>query len=55
LVDVYDCSAALLGGMLWLDWVYLEGRQFDSLVDVLGRIERFVSRLNQLGASRQGD
>jgi homoserine kinase type II len=51
LVDVYDHSAALLGGMLWLDWIYLEGRSFESLADVAQKLGRFSERLTRLGGT----
>ena len=50
LVAVYDRSSVVLGPMLWLRWVYLEGRQFDQPQLVLRRIEEGLVRLERLVA-----
>lgn len=45
LVEVFDVSATLLGGINWVQWVYQEERQFDNHDAVLGRLGELVRRL----------
>jgi homoserine kinase type II len=48
LVEAFDRSTVLLGGLQWLEWIYLEGRQFDNRADVLVRVDEFLGRLERL-------
>lgn len=48
LVEVLDHSEVLLSGINWLDWVFLEGRQFDQPAKILGRIDRLIQRSDHL-------
>lgn len=48
LVELFDQSAVLLGGMTWLDWHCLEGRTFDDRERVLARMQRILGRMEVL-------
>lgn len=48
LVTAFDRSTVLLGGLQWLEWIYLEGRQFANRTAVLGRVDEFLGRLERL-------
>ncbi len=48
LVTAFDRSTVLLGGLQWLEWIYLEGRQFDNRPAVLERVDEFLRRLEKL-------
>lgn len=48
LATAFDRSTVLLGGLQWLEWIYLEGRRFDSPSAVLGRVDEFLARLETL-------
>ncbi len=48
LVELFDQSTVLLGGMTWLDWVCLEGRTFDDREKVLARLRTIVGRMEVL-------
>jgi Ser/Thr protein kinase RdoA (MazF antagonist) len=50
LVELFDQSAVLLGGMTWLDWLCREGRTFDDRDKVLVRLQAIVDRLEVLAA-----
>lgn len=54
IVAAYDQSAVLLSGLNWLQWLYLEGRQFDNPQRVQQRLAEIVERLARLGANWQG-
>ena len=45
LVTAFDRSTVLLGGLQWLEWIYLEGRQFAQPDAVLLRVDELLSRL----------
>ncbi len=45
LVEAFDDSLALLSGMNWLEWVFLEGRTFEGLPALVGRVRAIVERL----------
>ena len=45
LVLVFDRSTVLLGGLQWLEWIYLEGREFPDHRAVMSRIDEFTNRL----------
>ncbi len=48
LVTAFDRSAVLMGGIQWLEWIYLERREFSGKMAVLVRIEEFLTRLEKL-------
>lgn len=48
LVAAFDRSTVLMGGLQWLEWTYLEGRQFDNRFAVLARVDEFLGRLQRL-------
>jgi hypothetical protein len=48
LVELFDQSAVLLGGMTWLDWHCLQGRIFDDREKVLARLQTILGRLVKL-------
>jgi Ser/Thr protein kinase RdoA (MazF antagonist) len=48
LVDAFDRSTVLMGGLQWLEWLYLEGREFPHPGAVLARLDEFVTRLDTL-------
>jgi Ser/Thr protein kinase RdoA (MazF antagonist) len=48
LVELFDQTAVLLGGMTWLDWHCLEGRTFDDRERVLVRLRTIVGRMEVL-------
>ncbi len=51
LVAAFDRSTVLMGGLQWLEWIYLENRQFANRPAVLARIDEFLSRLTALAES----
>jgi Ser/Thr protein kinase RdoA (MazF antagonist) len=50
LVPVYDRSGVLLGPMLWLRWIYCEGRFSWRPAAALARIDEGLARLERLAA-----
>lgn len=50
LVTAYDRSAILLSGMSWLEWIYLEGRQFENRAAVCEHLDAILARLEHLVA-----
>jgi Ser/Thr protein kinase RdoA (MazF antagonist) len=48
LVEAFDRSTVLMGGLQWLEWVYIEGRTFGNPAAVLERCDEFVDRLTRL-------
>jgi Ser/Thr protein kinase RdoA (MazF antagonist) len=54
LVTAFDRSTVLMGGLQWLTWIYLEGREFANRAGVLGRIDQFGSRLATLAQRAAG-
>ncbi|MCE9548574.1 MAG: phosphotransferase [Planctomycetia bacterium] len=45
LVEVLDHANVILSGMQWLEWLLLEGRKFESLAIVEGRLDAILVRL----------
>ena len=45
LAEAFDLSGTLLGGINWVQWIYLEERQFEDRGAVLGRLGEHVARL----------
>jgi Ser/Thr protein kinase RdoA (MazF antagonist) len=50
LVTAYDRSSTLLSGMSWLEWIYLDGRQFENRAAICERLDANLSRLEHLVA-----
>jgi Ser/Thr protein kinase RdoA (MazF antagonist) len=48
LAAAFDRSTVLMGGLQWLEWLYLEERVFSDPAGVLARVNEFVARLGQL-------
>ncbi|MEX2114598.1 MAG: phosphotransferase [Pirellulales bacterium] len=48
LVSVFDRSTVLMGGLQWLEWLFLEERVFTDPAGVLDRVDEFLARLGQL-------
>lgn len=48
LVSAFDRSTVLLGGMQWMQWIFVEGRQFGDPKAALSRVDEFVTRLGRL-------
>ena len=48
LIPAFDRSGILLGAINWLDWIYLQGRQFNDLYAVRARLEVAIHRLERL-------
>lgn len=53
LVTAYDRANVLLSSMSWLDWVYLEGRQFENRSAICQRIDVNLGRLEYLVGQAQ--
>jgi Ser/Thr protein kinase RdoA (MazF antagonist) len=54
LVTAFDRSTVLMGGLQWLEWVYLEERVFAYPAKVLERLDEFVTRLSRLAHGTPG-
>lgn len=48
LVTAFDRSTVLMGGIQWLEWVYIEQRTFAHPAAVLARLDEFLARLENL-------
>ncbi|HUG71392.1 MAG TPA: phosphotransferase [Pirellulaceae bacterium] len=48
LVDAYDRSTVLLSGMNWVQWIAVEGRQFEDEERVSERLNEILARLLQM-------
>jgi Ser/Thr protein kinase RdoA (MazF antagonist) len=48
LVTAFDQSSVLLSSLNWLQWVFLEGRQFENPQTILARVDANLARLNFL-------
>jgi Ser/Thr protein kinase RdoA (MazF antagonist) len=44
----FDQSTVLLGGLQWLEWIYVEGKVFSDYSTILSRMEEFIARLRKL-------
>jgi homoserine kinase type II len=55
LVSIYDQSMVLLSGINWLEWIFVENRQFSDRSAVLSRFDAIAGRLltlaNRIGQS----
>ena len=48
LVSTFDRSTVLMGGIQWLEWIYVEHREFANRAAVLARLDEFIARLAHL-------
>lgn len=48
LVSVFDRSGVLLSGLQWLEWIYLQNREFANRPAVLARIDEILVRFEHL-------
>lgn len=48
LVTVFDESSVLLSGLQWLEWIYLQQREFANRAAVLARLDTILTRLRLL-------
>jgi homoserine kinase type II len=48
LINGFDRSSILMSGMNWLNWIYVQGRQFADTRAVLARIDEILGRLKHL-------
>jgi hypothetical protein len=51
-MKAYDVSSVVLSGMNWLNWLLLEGRQFEATEQVRRRLDAILRRLVCLQRSR---
>lgn len=54
LVKALDASTALLAGMNWARWIYLDDRHFDDYPTILERLSGFLDRVERLAQADQG-
>ena len=52
LVSAFDQSSVLLSGLNWLQWICVEGRQFEDRRRILSRIDDIVLRLRHLAEAK---
>lgn len=48
LIRVFDESTVLLSGMNWLEWIFVDGRQFYGMERILFRLNETLARLEHL-------
>ena len=53
MVSAFDQSTVLMGGLQWLDWVYLVQREFANRHGALARVDDLLARLAKLGESHK--
>jgi Ser/Thr protein kinase RdoA (MazF antagonist) len=51
LIAAFDRSTVLMGGLEWLDWIYLQSRAFPDRAVVESRLDRAIERLARLAGS----
>jgi homoserine kinase type II len=51
LLAAFDRSGVLMSGLSWLQWVFVEGRQFEHGEAILARVDANLSRLARLAGS----
>jgi Ser/Thr protein kinase RdoA (MazF antagonist) len=47
LVEIFDASGVLLGGLQWIRWIAVEGRTFPNRQGVILRLDEILRRLEQ--------
>ena len=45
LVDLFDQSGLVLGGLNWLRWIYVERRDMGPIQPIVKRLDEFIARL----------
>jgi homoserine kinase type II len=50
LIPIFDRSSVLMSGMNWLQWLLIDGRQFEDLPRVYERLDEIVERLREVPA-----
>ena len=53
LVTAFDRSSVLMSGLQWVDWIYLQGRHFNSRPAVVARLDEIIARLLHLVETHQ--
>ena len=53
LVVAFDQTAVAMGGLQWIEWCCVEGRQFENTHGVLSRLDEFIERLDHWAAPRR--
>jgi len=48
LASAFDHSTVLMGGIQWLEWLYVQRREFANRAAVLARLDEFLARLAHL-------
>lgn len=48
LVRICDSSGVLLAGLNWLQWIYVEGREFENQGEIISRLGVILDRLRHL-------
>jgi Ser/Thr protein kinase RdoA (MazF antagonist) len=51
LLAIFDRSSVLLGGLQWLQWIYVECREFHDPAAVQSRLDEFIARMDTLEQS----
>lgn len=54
LADAFDRSTVLMGGLQWLEWLFLEERVFGDPAAVLSRVDELLARLWRLSQGSGG-
>jgi homoserine kinase type II len=47
-VSALDLAGKILAGCNWLRWIYIDGRQFDQLRQIVERFARISERVNRI-------
>ena len=48
LIACFDRNSTLMSGLNWLEWLFIDKRQFDSVDTILARMRRILGRLGYL-------
>lgn len=54
LIDILDYSGQLIAGLNWLEWLYLDRREFDNPAAILARLQQILARLQHIECAREG-
>ena len=46
LIEAFDQSSLLMAGIQWIEWIYVDDRQFEDWAAILTRIDRLLMRLS---------
>jgi hypothetical protein len=44
LVQAFDRANVALSGLQWLEWIYIQNRQFETMAAVVRRVDQLVAR-----------